>query len=230
MIFGLNDTFYLNLHDIEFVKVTIKRRKENDVLYEILEFNDNCSELKKYYDDEIEKCKNNIVTCDSIMNREINAFEIKMHEKDNECKRKLEQKDMDYLNQQNTSKSSLEQIQKEYQSSIEQIQKDHDSILEQNQKQYENEITKQRKFYEKERDRTSEECGNRIYEYNNDRALCYEREKSCINENFELKCEIKELKKLMDSKNQKESTQNTTIIICAVIIVLLFTYFLFNKR
>ena len=51
--------------------------------------------------------------------------------------------------------------------------------------QYQNEITKQRKFYEQERERTSEECGNRVYEYNNDRALCYEREKSCINENFE---------------------------------------------
>ena len=41
--------------------------------------------------------------------------------------------------------------------------------------------------------------------------------------------EIEELKKLIDSKNQ-ESTQNTVTIICAVIIVLLFTYFLFNKR
>ena len=41
--------------------------------------------------------------------------------------------------------------------------------------------------------------------------------------------EIEELKKLIDSKNQ-ESTQNTVTIICVVIIVLLFTYFLFNKR
>ena len=41
--------------------------------------------------------------------------------------------------------------------------------------------------------------------------------------------ETEELKKLIDSKNQ-ESTQNTVTIICAVIIVLLFTYFLFNKR
>ena len=36
IIFGLNNTFFLNLHDIEFIKVTIKKRKENDVLYEIL--------------------------------------------------------------------------------------------------------------------------------------------------------------------------------------------------
>ena len=40
---------------------------------------------------------------------------------------------------------------------------------------------------------------------------------------------IEELKKLIHSKNQ-EPTQNTVTIICVVIIVLLFTYFLFNKR
>ena len=38
-----------------------------------------------------------------------------------------------------------------------------------------------------------------------------------------------ELKQMIDSKNQ-ESTQNTVTIICVVIIVLLFTYFLFHKR
>ena len=73
IIFGLNNRiFFLNLHDIEFIKVTIKKRKENDVLYKILELNeklqpfntgdlDNCSELKKYYDDEIENAKTTLL-------------------------------------------------------------------------------------------------------------------------------------------------------------------------
>ena len=124
IIFGLNNTFYLNLHDIEFIKVTIKKRKENDVLYKILELNeklqpfntgdlDNCSELKKYYDDEMKKCKNNIDVCDRISNGKIYKFD-----------------------------SSLLQKEIEYESNLQQKQKEYESILEQKQNEYEKEIIK----------------------------------------------------------------------------------------
>ena len=86
---------------------------------------------------------------------------------------------------------------------------------------------------ENDHERIYQKLRDEIYSRNKDITLLEEREKSCINENFELKREITELKKLIDSKNQQESTHNTVIIICVVIIILLLglcVYFFSFKR
>ena len=217
----VNESTLLNLHTVDFYKgtVTLRQNVEDYLINKIIPLDqsntgDNDDEiipLQSNTDDEIIPLPSN--TSDGVK-----PYDDGTLHNCSELLTKCEQRD-------NKCKSSLEQIQKEYQSSLELIQKDHDSILEQNQKQYLNEITKQRKFYEKERDRTSEECGNRIYEYNNDRALCYEREKGCINENFKLNLEITELK--------KQTTPNISIIICVGFIILLLglcIYLYFFKR
>ena len=191
--------FHLNLHDvdIEFIKVTIKK-KNGDVLYEILGEEplpyDNgaladCSEVlkecqqeyakkEKGYEDKLQNCRQQIDACNDIMNKEINMLlniidgnNRSLEEKDNECKSSLEQKD-------NECKSSLEQLRIEYQSS-----------LEQKEMEYQKEIRKIRDNYEHDKDRINKNLGNRIYDCNKDRTSCDEREKSCIRENFELKHE-----------------------------------------
>ena len=242
-----NDEVYLNLYNRIFIKGTVKIRTIFDTLYTIQHHPDvedvqpyddgsyddctECSESlekcqqeyaekEKGYEDKLKNCHKQIDVCNDIMNKEINKLLNIIGEKDEECTRKLEQKD--------TCKSSLEQKDNECKSS-----------LEQKEIEYQKEIRKFRDDYESDKKRIRNDLGNKLYQCNEDRTSCDEREKRCIHENFELKREKEDLKKQINLNNENnkkinnsQTTPNSSIIICVLIIIFLLSLciYIFFKR
>ena len=170
-----------------------------------------CKDKEKSYEDTLNSYINNLTACQSDVDKSEADCKSIVDKNEAECKSKIEHEN-------EACKSRLEMLQKKY----EQNDTIYKSNIEQKHTDCENRISTIQQENNRDNERAAKTCIDTIHYWTTEKKSCDKREHDCRNQKNDLKRENEELKKQIGKKsNSPQTTPNSIIIICVVIIIFL---------
>jgi hypothetical protein len=242
-VYVTNDVLTLYLHDRTFIKGTVKIKTEYDILNEIIDENNESKDENSQVDIDANQSEavpykntslDNLGQVNNYEQIDITQSDVQTITTSSEQTVPFKNSDLDncsvMLTQCEITKSDKIKETEQCIGALQQCTIDK-SNLEQKHTDYDNRILNIQQEHNRDNERASKTCIDTINHWTNEKQLCDKREHECKKQKNDLKIENEELKKQIGKKsNGSQSTPNSIIIICVLIIIFLlglciFLYF-----